>query len=130
MSAVFGNGGSSGMGGTAGRLSFTVSAGVVLAFVGAAGAEFCVAAGAVAAGGAANGLAPVGQAGAALSAASVALFVVVKGGTPSGAELAPIVAVAPEGTGPLLIFTNKYVPTPSRITIVISGRIEPIDRPP
>jgi hypothetical protein len=100
MSAVLGNGGSSGMGGTAGRLSFALFAGTALALDGAAGAEFCVADGAVAAGGAEFGLEADGEAGAALSAASVAPLVVVNGGTPSGVEFELLVAVAREGTGP------------------------------
>jgi hypothetical protein len=93
-------------------------------------AEFeVIADGAVAIGGGVDA-ADDGQAGAPLSAASDAPFVPVSGGTPSGVWLRLFAAPGRAGAGPSLIFTYKYAPTTTRIVIVTSGRIEPIDRPP
>src|SRR3954468_16267498 len=80
-SAVEGSGGSSGMAGTAGKLSFAFAVAESEPPVVVAAAEFGVAA--VAVGGAAE-LGVAGHAGAPLSVASEAPFVVVNGGTPSG----------------------------------------------
>lgn len=70
-----------------------------------------------------------GQEGALLSAASDVPLVLVNGGTPAGGWLIAFFAAC-EGAGPSLIFTYKYAPTTARIVIVMSGRIEAIDRPP
>jgi hypothetical protein len=88
-----------------------------------------VVAGAREAGGGVVEAADDGHAGALLSAASDAPFVPVNGGTPSGDWADPF-APARVAAGPSLIFMYRYTPTPSRIVIVTSGRIEPIDRPP
>ena len=118
-----GRGGSSGMAGTPGMSplsrgpsaladALVFSAGAVAAAL-AAGVEGVV----------------CGQAAGALSEASEVPFTPLIGGTPSGDWLATF-AAACDGGGPSLIFTYKYAPTPARIVIVMSGRIEPMDRPP
>ena len=114
------------MAGTAGSPSF---ASVVAAGEPVVGGVEVVAAGAREAGGGVVEGAVDGHAGAPLSAASDAPFVPVNDGTPSGDWPTPF-APARVATGPSLIFMYKYTPTPSRIVIVTSGRIEPIDRPP
>jgi hypothetical protein len=125
-SLIEGRGGSSGMAGTAGKLSFEV----IVAADGPAAGEFeVVAAGAGEIGGGDVEGAVDGHAGAPLSAASEVPLVLVNGGTPSGDWLTAF-APARVGAGPSLIFTYKYAPTTARIVIVTSGRIEPIDRPP
>jgi hypothetical protein len=125
-SFIAGSGGSSGMAGTAGRLSLAIAVTAGEPTVGGVGVA---AAGAGEIGGGVVEGAVEGHAGAALSAASDAPFEPVSGGTPSGDWLAEL-AAARVGTGPSLIFMYKYTPTPSRMVIVKSGRIEPIDRPP
>ena len=112
------------MAGTAGRPSF---ASVVAAGEPVVGGVEVVAAGAMEAGGGVIEGAVDGHAGAPLSADSDEPFVPVNDGAPSGDWVDPF---APACTGPSLIFMYKYTPTPSRIVIVTSGRIEPIDRPP
>jgi hypothetical protein len=124
-SFIAGRGGSSGMAGTAGILFFAV----IVAAGELAFAEFEAPAGAAEFCGGVSG-AVDGHAGAPLSAASDAPFVPVSGGTPSGVWRKLFAAPGRVGTGPSLIFTYKYAPTTTRIVIVTSGRIEPIDRPP
>jgi hypothetical protein len=114
------------MAGTAGRLSFAI---VVAAGEPVAGGVEVVAAGASDAGDGVVGAAVNGHAGALLSAASDVPFVPVNCGAPSGVWPTAFVP-ARVGAGPSLIFTYKYAPTTTRIVIVTSGRIEPIDRPP
>ena len=114
------------MAGTLGRPSF---ASVVLAGEPVVGGGEVVAAGARETGGGVVEGAVGGHAGALLSAASDAPFVPVNDGAPSVDWIDPF-APACVGAGPSLIFMYKYTPTPSRIVIVTSGRIEPIDRPP
>jgi hypothetical protein len=106
MFVVAGSSGSSGSGGTAGRPSFSffVAAGALA--VAGADAGF----GTAAAGTGENGagdvvVVPEGQAGAALSAASVVPLVVANGGTPSGAWSNALLSLARGLTGPSLIFT-------------------------
>lgn len=87
------------MGGTLGTLSFDVpAAGVVLPDVEASGGSELAAGGITAD-------AVGGHAGAPLSLASEAPFVVVNGGTPSGVWLAALFAPACVCMGPSLIFT-------------------------
>ena len=114
------------MAGTVGKLSFASVVGAGEPVVG--GVEAVVAGAREAGGGVIEG-AVDGHAGAPLSAASDAPFVPVNDGAPSGDWVDPF-AAARVGTDPSLIFMYKYTPTPSRIVIVTSGRIEPIDRPP
>jgi hypothetical protein len=120
-SFIAGSGGNSGMAGTAGMPSF---ASVVAAGEPVFGGDV-VAAGA---GGVVAGAAD-GHAGAPVSAASDVPFVPVNGGTPSG-DCPVAFAPVRVGTGPSLILMYKMTPAIPRIVIVMSGRIEPIDRPP
>ena len=113
-----GSGGSSGIAGTAGMPSFGV---LEVDAVVEAGGNGWFADGAALDGGA--GVAAVdGHAGAVLSAASDVPFAFVAGDDWFAAPAC--------GVGPSLIFTYRYAPTTTRIVIVTSGRIEPIDRPP
>jgi hypothetical protein len=69
-----------------------------------------------------GGAAPSLVVGATLDAAS--------GGTPSTGSLHASLPLGVGGGVPSLIFTYKTTPTTTRIVIVISGRMELIDRPP
>jgi hypothetical protein len=71
-----------------------------------------------------------GQAGAAPSFVVGATLAAAKGGTPSTGWFHVSLALGVGCGVPSLIFTYRNTPTTTRTVIVISGRIELIDRPP